>query len=53
MILSEFLNTFIMQLPEAEAALLQQVMNLTSEQLNLLPLDQRQQVIRLQQMFGS
>lgn len=42
-----------MQLPEAEAALLQQVMNLTSEQLNSLPLDQRQQVIRLQQMLGS
>lgn len=37
--------------PEVEAALLQQVMNLTPEQLSLLPPEQRQQVIQLQQQM--
>ncbi|KAJ0025064.1 hypothetical protein Pint_07836 [Pistacia integerrima] len=35
--------------PDVESALLQQVMSLTPEQLNSLPLEQRQQVIQLQQ----
>lgn len=35
--------------PEVESALLQQVMNLTPEQLSSLPPDQQQQVIQLQQ----
>ncbi|KDP22708.1 hypothetical protein JCGZ_01932 [Jatropha curcas] len=35
--------------PDVESALLQQVLNLTSEQLNSLPPEQRQQVIQLQQ----
>ncbi|KAJ9146049.1 hypothetical protein P3X46_028364 [Hevea brasiliensis] len=35
--------------PDVESALLQQVLNLTPEQLNSLPLEQRQQVIQLQQ----
>ncbi|XP_023550987.1 cleavage stimulating factor 64 [Cucurbita pepo subsp. pepo] len=34
---------------DVESALLQQVLNLTPEQLNSLPLEQRQQVIQLQQ----
>ncbi|XP_068661440.1 cleavage stimulating factor 64-like isoform X2 [Aristolochia californica] len=38
-------------LPGVESALLQQVMSLTSEQLNSLPPEQRQQVLRLQQML--
>ncbi|ONK77479.1 uncharacterized protein A4U43_C02F6960 [Asparagus officinalis] len=37
--------------PEAESALLQQVMNLTPEQLSSLPLEQQQQVLQLQQML--
>ncbi|CAM8912150.1 unnamed protein product [Rhodiola kirilowii] len=37
--------------PEMEKALLQQVMSLTPEQINLLPPDQRQQVLQLQQML--
>lgn len=36
---------------EMERALLQQVMNLTPEQINLLPPEQRQQVFQLQQML--
>ncbi|KAF2297495.1 hypothetical protein GH714_024391 [Hevea brasiliensis] len=35
--------------PDVESALLQQVLNLTPEQLNLLPPEQRQEVIQLQQ----
>ncbi|KAE9611378.1 putative RNA recognition motif domain, cleavage stimulation factor subunit 2, hinge [Lupinus albus] len=35
--------------PDVEAALLQQVLNLTPEQLSSLPLEQQQQVIQLQQ----
>ncbi len=37
--------------PEMEKALLQQVMSLTPEQINLLPPDQRNQVLQLQQML--
>lgn len=37
--------------PEVEQALLQQVMSLTQEQINLLPSEQRQQVLQLQQML--
>lgn len=37
--------------PEVESALLQQVLNLTPEQLSSLPPDQQQQVIQLQQML--
>lgn len=41
-----------LQLPsELESALLQQVLNLTPEQLSSLPPDQQQQVIQLQQML--
>lgn len=41
-----------MQLPpDLDSALLQQVLNLTPEQLSLLPPDQQQQVIQLQQML--
>lgn len=41
-----------MQLPpDVESALLQQVLNLTPEQLSSLPPDQQQQVIQLQQML--
>ncbi|XP_043707361.1 cleavage stimulating factor 64-like [Telopea speciosissima] len=36
---------------EMEKALLQQVMSLTSEQMNLLPPEQRHQVLQLQQML--
>ncbi|KAJ6818716.1 cleavage stimulating factor 64-like [Iris pallida] len=40
------------QMPlDAESALLQQVMNLTPEQLTSLPVEQRQQVLQLQQML--
>ncbi|XP_038725894.1 cleavage stimulating factor 64-like [Tripterygium wilfordii] len=43
-------QTSQLQVPtDVESALLQQVMNLTPEQLNLLPAEQRQQVIQLQQ----
>lgn len=43
---------FLHQLtPEMEKALLQQVMSLTPEQINLLPPEQRQQVIQLQEML--
>ncbi|MCO5613353.1 hypothetical protein L7F22_067629 [Adiantum nelumboides] len=45
-----------MQLPielEQQKALLQQVMNLTPEQINSLPPEQRQQVLQLQQAFRS
>ncbi|GAB2219624.1 hypothetical protein Droror1_Dr00007261 [Drosera rotundifolia] len=37
--------------PEMEQALLQQVMSLTQEQINLLPPEQRNQVLQLQQML--
>lgn len=37
--------------PEMEQALLQQVMSLTPEQISLLPPEQRQQVLQLQQML--
>ncbi|OVA04984.1 Cleavage stimulation factor subunit 2 [Macleaya cordata] len=37
--------------PEMEKALLQQVMSLTPEQINLLPPEQRHQVLQLQQML--
>jgi hypothetical protein len=36
---------------EMEKALLQQVMSLTPEQINLLPPEQRNQVLQLQQML--
>jgi len=37
--------------PEVDSALLQQVLNLTPEQLSSLPPEQQQQVIQLQQML--
>ncbi|KAI3455422.1 hypothetical protein Pfo_012085 [Paulownia fortunei] len=37
--------------PELEKALLQQVMSLTPEQINMLPTEQRNQVLQLQQML--
>ncbi|GMJ13526.1 ENHANCED SILENCING PHENOTYPE 1 [Hibiscus trionum] len=37
--------------PEMEKALLQQVMSLTPEQINLLPAEQRNQVLQLQQIL--
>lgn len=37
--------------PEMEKALLQQVMSLTPEQINMLPAEQRNQVLQLQQML--
>ncbi|KAG8379942.1 hypothetical protein BUALT_Bualt07G0142100 [Buddleja alternifolia] len=37
--------------PDLEKALLQQVMSLTPEQINLLPTEQRNQVLQLQQML--
>ncbi|KAG5522600.1 hypothetical protein RHGRI_034676 [Rhododendron griersonianum] len=37
--------------PEVEQALLQQVMNLSQEQINNLPPDQRTQILQLQQMI--
>ncbi|XP_073012492.1 cleavage stimulating factor 64 isoform X1 [Typha latifolia] len=37
--------------PEMEKTLLQQVLNLTTEQINLLPPEQRQQVLQLQDML--
>lgn len=37
--------------PEMEKALLQQVMSLTPEQINMLPVEQRSQVLQLQQML--
>lgn len=37
--------------PDVESALLQQVMNLTPEQISSLPLEQQQQVIQLQRMY--
>lgn len=37
--------------PDVETALLQQVMSLTPEQINLLPPDQKNQVLQLQQML--
>eukprot|EP00250_Pteridium_aquilinum_P008240 c17794_g1_i2 orf=315-2039(-) len=39
--------------PEQQKALLQQVMNLTQEQINSLPPEQRQQVLDLQQAFRN
>uniref|UniRef100_A0A0D6QZN8 RRM domain-containing protein n=1 Tax=Araucaria cunninghamii TaxID=56994 RepID=A0A0D6QZN8_ARACU len=39
--------------PEIESALLQQVMNLTPEQINSLPPDQQQEVLQLQQMIRN
>lgn len=41
------------QAPDDESALLEQVMNLTPEQLSSLPLEQRQQVIQLQKMLAN
>lgn len=42
----------ILQLsPEMEKALLQQVMSLTPEQINMLPAEQRNQVLQLQQIL--
>ncbi|KAI3912037.1 hypothetical protein MKW98_007564 [Papaver atlanticum] len=41
------------QAPDNESALLEQVMNLTPEQLSSLTLEQRQQVIELQKMLGN
>lgn len=49
-------QAFQMQMPielEQQKALLQQVMNLTPEQINSLPPEQRQQVLQLQQAFRS
>lgn len=37
--------------PDQEKALLQQVMSITPEQINSLPVEQRQQILQLQQMF--
>lgn len=37
--------------PEMEQALLQQVRSLTPEQINMLPPEQRNQVLQLQQML--
>ena len=39
--------------PDQQKALLQQVMNLTPEQIDSLPPEQRQQVLDLQQAFRS
>ncbi|XP_038986625.1 cleavage stimulating factor 64 isoform X1 [Phoenix dactylifera] len=39
--------------PEMESALLQQVLSLTPEQVSSLPVEQRQQVLQLQQMLSS
>ncbi|KAK3119472.1 hypothetical protein QOZ80_9AG0671020 [Eleusine coracana subsp. coracana] len=39
--------------PDVESALLQQVLQLTPEQLSSLPLDQQQQVIQLQKMLSA
>ncbi|KAI3978448.1 hypothetical protein MKX01_015623 [Papaver californicum] len=41
------------QAPDDESALLEQVMNLTPEQLSSLTVEQRQQVIQLQKMLGN
>lgn len=42
----------ILQLsPELEKALLQQVMSLTPEQINMLPAEQRNQILQLQQIL--
>ena len=51
-----FNDTFLMQASieaEQQKVLLQQVMNLTHEQINSLPPEQRQQVLQLQQAFRS
>ena len=37
--------------PEVDSALLQQVLSLPPEKLNLLPPEQREEVIKLQQRF--
>ncbi|KAL5204444.1 hypothetical protein ABZP36_009315 [Zizania latifolia] len=39
--------------PEVESALLEQVMQLTPEQLSSLPIEQRQQVLQLQKMLSA
>ncbi|XP_015696670.1 uncharacterized protein LOC107304988 [Oryza brachyantha] len=39
--------------PDVESALLQQVLQLTPEQLSLLPVEQQQQVIQLQKMLSA
>jgi cleavage stimulation factor subunit 2 len=39
--------------PDDESALLQQVLQLTPEQLSSLPLEQQQQVIQLQKMLSA
>ena len=50
MILHTIVSLFQPQLaPDVESVLLQQVLNLTPEQLSSLPPEQRQQVIQLQQ----
>jgi cleavage stimulation factor subunit 2 len=44
----------ILQLsPEAQSALLQQVLNLTPEQLSSLPIEEQQQVLQLQKALSS
>lgn len=48
----QFIFLLIVQLsPEEEKALLQQVMILTPEQINLLPPEQKKQVLQLQQIM--
>jgi hypothetical protein len=39
--------------PDVESALLQQVLQLTPEQLSSLPVEQQQQVIQLQKMLSA
>ncbi|POO00294.1 Splicing factor-like protein [Trema orientale] len=49
---AQYLGKQISQVPsEVESTLLQQVMNLTPEQLSSLPPEQQQQVVQLQQML--
>lgn len=48
------LNFFCLQMqlpPDLDPSVLQQLLNLTPEQLSLLPPDQQQQVMQLQQML--
>lgn len=47
----DILSWYMQLTPEMEKALLQQVMSLTPEQINLLPPEQRNQVLQLQQML--
>lgn len=49
-----FLIFMIFQLtPEAQSALLQQVLSLTPEQLSSLPIEEQQQVLQLQKALSS